>query len=159
MVATRTFDVVQNGIGALITAMDESSRQKDRPAGTEQNASRGTGSMAGQHRQVGHLSAKGSRLGLLLTLLAISGCQWCPNQADTSASRRAGTDVEQGQQTGTRSHNPPGPATPANQQALVDAERGQRAMLRCLQSERALTDGNELRCEDWNVIRDEFLKP
>ena len=52
---------------------------------------------------------------------------------------------------------PPGRLDQA--QRLKEAQRGQQAMVRCLQSERALTDGNELRCEDWSVIRDEFLRP
>lgn len=40
---------------------------------------------------------------------------------------------------------------------LRQAERGQQAMVRCLQAERSLTEGNELRCENWEVIREEFL--
>ena len=125
----------------------------------EHNGSSRAGSMAGEQEQVGRLKARRSGLGLLLIMLAVSGCQWCPNQADSGAVGGAGKDVPQGQQTGAPGKAPPGSAASDGQQALVDAERGQRAMLRCLQSERALTDGNELRCEDWNVVRDEFLKP
>lgn len=91
----------------------------------------------------------------------LSGCQWCPPGAQNPPGRGAEPAPTQerpgGSGTGTEPTAAAGRSEPPV--ALKDAERGQRAMVRCLQSERALTDGNELRCEDWNVIRDEFLRP
>jgi hypothetical protein len=39
--------------------------------------------------------------------------------------------------------------------ALVE---GHEAMVSCLQGERAQTDGNELRCEDWSYVRQNYLR-
>lgn len=91
-----------------------------------------------------------------MLLASLAGCQWCP-----------GPDGgRQGVPGPGAASDPSGPSRasehPDNgadrKRMLRDAERGQQAMVRCLQSERALTDGNELRCEDWTVIREEFLR-
>lgn len=94
--------------------------------------------------------------GLLLASLA--GCQWCPKPlteqtADGAATAPPGSASGQAPQPGNKE------PSAGQRRSLLDAERGQKAMVRCLQSERALTDGNELRCEDWRVVRDEFLRP
>ena len=43
-------------------------------------------------------------------------------------------------------------AVPAAALELANQE-GHAATVRCLRSERALTDGDELRCEDWNYVK------
>ena len=37
--------------------------------------------------------------------------------------------------------------------------QGHAATVDCLQAERAITGGDELRCEDWNYVRQTYLKP
>jgi hypothetical protein len=52
----------------------------------------------------------------------------------------------------------------AQLQARLSQERGRglveghEAMVTCLQGERAQTDGNELRCEDWSYVRQNYLR-
>lgn len=92
----------------------------------------------------------------LVVLSVLSGCQWCPAPVDRQ------TEGVNGNQPAAPP-NPEPTRTPPGTQAdrdrgLREAEQGHRAMVRCLQSERSLTDGNELRCEDWTVVRDEFLE-
>jgi hypothetical protein len=49
-------------------------------------------------------------------------------------------------------------------QARLSEERsrglqlGHEAMVSCLHGERAQTDGNELRCEDWSYVRQNYLQ-
>lgn len=102
--------------------------------------------------------SQGAILAGLLLLTSLGGCQWCPSSGDkqVGGGNPAATPAPAGH--GGNSHQPT-TNKQGRAEALHDAERGQKAMVRCLQSERALTDGNELRCEDWNVVREEFLKP
>lgn len=101
-----------------------------------------------------------ARHGLLITagivlLSGLGGCQWCPApKADGPAGRSSGTTAPASGSEPARE-----PATTRQERVLMlrQAERGQQAMVRCLQAERSLTEGNELRCEDWEVIREEFL--
>jgi hypothetical protein len=37
--------------------------------------------------------------------------------------------------------------------------QGHAATVDCLQAERAITDGDELRCEEWDYVRQTYLKP
>ena len=100
-----------------------------------------------------------ARTATLLTVLllsGVSGCQWCPRPDG------AGTGATS-QPPAAQTSSPPAATEQAGTRIerarrLRDAERGQQAMVRCLQSERALTEGNELRCEDWSVVREEFLE-
>lgn len=102
---------------------------------------------------------KASR-GLLITggivlLGGLGGCQWCPApHAGGPAGGASGTTAPAAGSEPARE-----PATTRQERALMlrQAERGQQAMVRCLQAERSLTEGNELRCENWEVIREEFL--
>ena len=36
--------------------------------------------------------------------------------------------------------------------------QGHAATVECLQGERAITDGNELRCEEWAYVQDNYLR-
>lgn len=35
--------------------------------------------------------------------------------------------------------------------------QGHQAMVECQHAERSITDGDELRCEDWNYVRSTYL--
>jgi hypothetical protein len=37
--------------------------------------------------------------------------------------------------------------------------QGHAATVDCLQAERAITGGDELRCEEWDYVRQNYLKP
>jgi hypothetical protein len=37
--------------------------------------------------------------------------------------------------------------------------QGHAATVDCLQGERAITDGDELRCEQWDYVRENYLRP
>jgi hypothetical protein len=37
--------------------------------------------------------------------------------------------------------------------------QGHAAMVDCLQAERAITGGDELRCEEWDYVRANYLRP
>ncbi len=37
--------------------------------------------------------------------------------------------------------------------------QGHAATVDCLQAERAITGGDELRCEEWDYVRKNYLKP
>jgi hypothetical protein len=37
--------------------------------------------------------------------------------------------------------------------------QGHAATVDCLQAERAITGGDELRCEEWSYVRDNYLRP
>jgi hypothetical protein len=37
--------------------------------------------------------------------------------------------------------------------------QGHAAMVDCLQGERAITGGDELRCEQWDYVRENYLRP
>lgn len=55
-----------------------------------------------------------------------------------------------------------GPDTPQLQARLSEERsrgllQGHEAMVSCLHGERAQTDGNELRCEDWSYVRQNYL--
>ena len=55
-----------------------------------------------------------------------------------------------------KASTPPAAST-ASTDALKNAtEAGHAATVRCLRSERALTDGNELRCEDWHYVSSNY---
>lgn len=114
--------------------------------------------MAMRRRLGGNRKRLAISLGALM-LGSLSGCQWCPKGAENQVGRGAEQAPMQERPGDSRTDTAPASGRTEPQQALQDAERGQQAMVQCLQSERALTDGNELRCEDWKVIRDEFLKP
>lgn len=112
--------------------------------------------MARWSRQAARREGTLISMGLLL-LAALGGCQWCPGPPGAGS---------EGQNQSPATARPAGTGPQVAPEGRIDrarlikeAERGQQAMVRCLQSERALTDGNELRCEDWSVIRDEFLRP
>ena len=53
--------------------------------------------------------------------------------------------------------SPQGQGRTATAAALKNAtEAGHAATVRCLRSERALTDGDELRCEDWQYVSSNY---
>ena len=91
----------------------------------------------------------------LVVLSVLNGCQWCPAPTDRQ------TGSVNGNPTAVPTNPEPKGRPPGTQadrdRRLKEAEQGHLAMVRCLQSERGYTDGNELRCEDWAVVRDEFL--
>ena len=105
--------------------------------------------------------ATGARSGGLLIggllLASLSGCQWCPMPSDGPAASAPPAARIDSQAKATLDQE--ALRKQVARRSLRDAQRGQQAMVRCLQSERAQTDGNELRCEDWSVVRDEFLRP
>ncbi|MBM5824464.1 MAG: hypothetical protein FJ054_03690 [Cyanobacteria bacterium M_surface_10_m2_119] len=46
-----------------------------------------------------------------------------------------------------------------NLNAMQEVMRqGHAATIDCLQGERAITDGDELRCEDWRYVRENYLE-
>ena len=110
--------------------------------------------MVSGNRQPGRGDRARIAVGLVM-LTALAGCQWCPSPQGTNSG---GQTPAAALPAGPGAQVPP-PGRLDQAQRLKEAHRGQQAMVRCLQSERALTDGNELRCEDWSVIRDEFLRP
>jgi hypothetical protein len=48
-------------------------------------------------------------------------------------------------------------AMKAAQRELV--RQGHAATVDCLQAERAITGGDDLRCEDWDYVRQNYLRP
>jgi hypothetical protein len=46
-----------------------------------------------------------------------------------------------------------------NAAKLELVRQGHAATVDCLQAERAITGGDELRCEEWTYVRDNYLRP
>ncbi len=46
-----------------------------------------------------------------------------------------------------------------NAAKLELVRQGHAATVDCLQAERGITDGDELRCEEWTYVRENYLRP
>jgi hypothetical protein len=85
----------------------------------------------------------------------------CGNRPSSQPLPPTAPSLPQTGSDGARSGLPTGSS--AAQTALAEGrsrglEQGHSATVDCLRGERAQTDGNELRCEDWTYVRQNYLQ-
>ena len=105
----------------------------------------------------GHGRTPGLAAGLaILGMISLGACQQTPAPRTTPPAAPALPDTPP--KTGAVQSKPAELAAADQKGRSAGQLQGHAATVNCLRGERGLTDGNELRCEAWGYVRENYLR-